>query len=136
VGSITPVPGFLRAERYGAWDFFLDETDIPMRLMTEITVEHVNTVKRWLSSTGTRIQYRHKPVISQHLPRFFIKDTDEVLLFLKTFNPNPRHGLKLWSNSDEVVNAFRVLFDEFWHTAVVAEERIAELETAQPEGGA
>jgi hypothetical protein len=49
---------------------------------------------------------------------------------MKLFAPNPRQGTVLWSNSDEVVNAFRVIFDEFWHNAVDAHVRIAELESA------
>jgi two-component system, OmpR family, sensor histidine kinase VicK len=99
--------------------YAVGERGVKLRLVTEINAENLE----YLKSSSDKVQIRHVFGIGGN---FAVSDT-EYLATLGTAEFSPGAKL-LYSNEETVVKHHQALFDALWERAVLAEQRIAEME--------
>ena len=63
-----------------------------------------------------------------------IRDQEEILFFINpTANPSEKiqDEMCLWTNCKSLVQAFMVVFEDYWHNSVDIEEKIVEIESGK-----
>jgi sugar-specific transcriptional regulator TrmB len=140
--TITTVPNLIRAEQFGLYDVASKnplKSQIQFRFITDFSDQDVKSTQRILNKMSKRgFNFKGKtPQLGQSLfPQMVIRDGEEAAFFI---NPNGqeitgdiRDDICLWTNCRSLVQAFRIVFEEYWHDSKDFQEDI--IETEKPSG--
>ncbi len=83
-----------------------------------------------LRNRGICIDIRHFTLSVKFGPRLVIRDDEEAVVFLtpKYMSAVDQGETGLWTNSEAVVSALQVLFEEMWRDSKPLTERVNELQ--------
>lgn len=140
LSTVSTVPGFLRAERFGLFDAIMAHSmrkEIRFRFLTDLSSQNLDAVKNLLKKvpkTKFNLKGRNPKLGLQLAPRMVIRDNEEIIIFI---TPRPDASATeqdeacLWTNSKELIRAFTTVFDDLWRDSMDIEKRILELETGK-----
>jgi sugar-specific transcriptional regulator TrmB len=113
LAGIITSENLVNAEQRGVIDC-AKKRKIQYKLIIDLTIRNYKTMNELFSTFTTTPQVRHKEIINENLPRFIIKDEEDIILFLKPFDTNNQDSSYLWSNNKIIVNALKMLFEKLW----------------------
>ncbi len=106
---------------------------VTARLLTPVTKTNLGIAKSlegMLRNHGIRIDIRHFTINIKFGPRLVVRDDDEAVVFLtpKHMSAADQEETGLWTNSEAVVSALQVMFEEMWRDSKPLAERVNELQ--------
>jgi sugar-specific transcriptional regulator TrmB/CBS domain-containing protein len=138
--AMTTVPGLIRADNFGLFDAGFEHplrTKIRFRFITKLSDQYLKTMKKLLkrqSDLNVNFEGRDMDSDKKLFPRFFIRDDEEMILFITSSEDKgaSKREVGLWTNSQTIIQAFNVVFEEFWQDSIDIFEKFIELETGNP----
>ena len=113
LAGIITSENLVNAEQRGVIDC-AKKRNIQYKLIIDLTIRNYRTMNELFSTFKTTPQVRHKEIVNENLPRFIIKDEEDIILFLKPFDTNNQDSSYLWSNNKIIVKALKMLFEKLW----------------------
>lgn len=127
LSAITTIQNLARAEYFGLFDLSsknLLKSQVQFRFLTEIP-EHKSTVARKVLHKMQRLGFSFKgktPEIGQSLfPQMVIRDEAEAIFFVNSMKEEGESDVRdetcLWTNCRSLVQAFSIVFEDYWHSS-------------------
>jgi len=129
--AIATVPGLVRADRFGIFEEIHNRTSrsvVQFRYITDLSKSDLKSIrflkKRLRSSIDLR--GRNPELGMEAFPRMVVRDKEEVLFFITpntyqtSFNQD---GSCLCTNCKSIVQAFSMVFEEFWQRSTSIEQK-------------
>jgi sugar-specific transcriptional regulator TrmB len=138
--AIVTIPALIRAEQYGLFDTAFGhplKSEIEFRFLTELNAQNLNAVKNLLAKipkTKLKLKGRNPDIGLQLSSRMVMRDDAEMLFFItpRTANLTAGHDeVCLWTNCEELMHAFKAVFEEGWQNSSDIEKIILEVETGR-----
>lgn len=135
----TTVPSLIRAERFGIFDFALNNalaSQIQYRFLADLSKKDLNFIKtlaKKMPKSGFKFKARNPGLSFRLFPRMVTRDNEEILFFTST--PSMGKGkdeVCLWTNSKSLVQAFNSVFEDLWRNSTDLQDTIIEIETGKP----
>ena len=138
--AITTVPGLIRADNFGLFDAGFEHplrTKIRFRFITKLSDQYLKTMKKLLKrQSDLNVDFAGRDMDSDKklFPRFFIRDDEEMILFITSSEDkrSSEREVGLWTDSQTIIQAFNVVFEDFWQESIDIFEKFIELETGNP----
>ena len=134
--AITSSLGIVRADKADIIKTFV-KLKIPFRILTNVSLQNVETIKRVLKEIIISTQNcagRHIDLDAKFFPRFMIRDEEEIIFFItpkEDMSITSQEDTGLWTNNKALIHAFKVFFEELWRNATDIQKKIVEIETGQ-----
>lgn len=137
---ISTVPGLVRADRFGLLDAAFHhsaKTNTKFRFLTELSDGNVKSMKMLLEGVPQKSGFEGRtPELGLSLiSRMLISDDAEVAFFVSQESDKTGRDaddLCLWTDSNAIVNSFKVVFEDLWRNSTDIQNKIAEIETGKP----
>ena len=139
---VTSGVGVLQAYRSGLLDYGFDhplKDEVHFRFLTSLSTiaNHIEVTKELLQKAEKVSLYFESRIGdfgTRLFPRFIIKDSDELLIFLKMDEddasmPIVFEGTGLWTNNQVLVHAFIAFFEDMWRNSKDIQDAIREKES-------
>ncbi|MGZ4851156.1 MAG: helix-turn-helix domain-containing protein, partial [Candidatus Bathyarchaeia archaeon] len=102
------------------------------RFITEVSKQNIGSVKSLLErilKTEVNIKGRNPELGLSLFPRMMIRDSEEIVFFIKPRTATETLDLCLWTNCTDLVRAFTVVFEDLWRNSIDIKTKIREVET-------
>ncbi|MFX1301034.1 MAG: TrmB family transcriptional regulator [Promethearchaeota archaeon] len=131
------VSDLFRAEQSGVFDFANKhpmKSKIHFRIITPLSKQNLKAAKLLKTKLKPEIHFKgtNPSLGSPRFSRMAIQDDDEIILFM-----SDKESLKdgrevcLCTNCQSIIDAFSVVFEDFWKDSADFEDRISEIETGK-----
>jgi sugar-specific transcriptional regulator TrmB len=133
--AVTTVQGLIQADQLGLFDVAFhnpSKSKIQLRFLTKLSqqeTEAMRTLLREMTDGCINFEGRTIDDGSELLPRMFIKDEEQILLFITPQSDASiveQGDACLWTNCKTLVRAFIIMFEESWRNSTDIKRRIAE----------
>ena len=142
ISGLTTSIGLIQEDMLGILDMIVksahEKKYVQFKMLANINKDNVNIIKNVVGSlriNKANIEWRHAIVGSKQYPRFFIKDDEEILLYVTSKDDYTSHSKKdsgLWVASKMFVSTIKASFSDIWLNAINVNDRIKEIETGTP----
>jgi sugar-specific transcriptional regulator TrmB len=137
--AMSNFSGLLRAEQFGVLDTIQNHpmnSKINFRIITDISKNHLRDMKELSKSLDARIRVKvrnaDEGLAPAPLPRFIIRDNDEMLYFISQQIDDSAHQddfVGILTNCQSLVKPFSRIFEDAWRKATDIQQQIIEIET-------
>jgi sugar-specific transcriptional regulator TrmB len=140
ISIVSTISGLAQADQFGLLDAALNQasrTNAKFRFLTELTDENLKEMKLFLERIPKDGSFEGRtPELGLKLiSRMLIKDDEEAAFFVnQEVDKTPKNvdDICLWTNSNTIVNSFKVVFEDLWQNSAEIGQRLSELETGKP----
>jgi sugar-specific transcriptional regulator TrmB len=128
LSTVTSLPSLMRAYQYGILESAFNhplKSKVKFRFIADLTEDNFNTLKKLLEKapkTRFNLKGRNPELGLKLSPRMVIKDNQELLFFT---SPQSEEYSCLWTNCEELVNSFSVVFEDLWRNSTDIERNIS-----------
>jgi CBS domain-containing protein/sugar-specific transcriptional regulator TrmB len=137
---MSTVQGLVRANESGLFGAVVGQalkSKIQFRFLTELSHKNLEAMKNLLKripNNGSYIQGRDIESGLRVFPRLVIRDEEEIVFLMKplTGTSSAEEDIALWTNSKDLVSAFKEFFEELWRNSIDINKKMVEIETGKP----
>ena len=141
LSAVATVSGLARADQFNIFDAIFTHplrSKVQFRFLTDLSSQNLTamkTVLKRIPETGFNLNGR-TPDLGLRSPRMVIRDEEEILFFItpKPDSPTTEHDVCLWTDCEELVRSFSVVFEDFWQNSTDIYQKIAEIESSTSQG--
>jgi sugar-specific transcriptional regulator TrmB len=139
--AITTVPSLMQADQRGLFDVGFSnplKSKIQFRFLAELSQQNVKVMKALFKETiktKLNVEGRSPDLGLRLFPQMVIRDDEEALFFIRSRSETSiveHDEMCLWTDCKSLVDAFSVVFEDFWHNSTDILMKIAEIETGRP----
>ena len=117
---VTSLPILMRTYQYGVLESISDhphKSKVQFKFITEAAEQNCNEINALIQKTsqgGFNLKCRNPEIGLQLSPRMVIRDNRELLFFTSL---NKDDNSSLWTNCEELVQSFSVVFEDLWRNS-------------------
>jgi sugar-specific transcriptional regulator TrmB len=136
LSAITTIQNLARADNFGLLDLTSKnplKSQVQFRFLTEIPEREFAVAKkvlRKMQKLGFNFKGRSPDLGQSLFPQMFIRDGDEAIFFVNAIKgdlePDFRDETCLWTNCKSLVQAFSIVFEDYWCSSKDLEGNIVE----------
>ncbi len=130
LSTVTSVPSLIRAYQHGILESAFNhplKSKVKFRFLANLTEDNFSTLKKLLEKapkTRFNLKGRNPELGLKLSPRMVIKDNEELLFFT---SPQSEEYSCLWTNCEELVNSFSVVFEDLWRNSTDIKKNISSI---------
>jgi sugar-specific transcriptional regulator TrmB len=138
LSAVATVENLVTADRFDIFDIAFNhalKSNIEFRFLTELSEQNVGAIKALLKrmpKVKFNFKGRNPDMGLQLSPRMVTRDDQEILFFITPKTDAPSRGQQddvcLWTNCNQLVQAFGVVFEDLWHNSIDIESKVEEIE--------
>lgn len=141
LSAASTVDGLLQADQVGLYDVASkhpSKSTIQFRFLTELSSQNLSGMQAILknfSRRGFDFRARNPDFGLSLFPRMVIRDNEETLFFITprtSLGTQEQNDLCLWTNCKDLVQAFTIVFEDYWHNSTSINAKMTEIKTGKP----
>jgi sugar-specific transcriptional regulator TrmB len=134
--SISSVTELMKVNQRGLFEVGKTKENVEFRFLTELSQNNFGFMKSFLremAEAKLKFQARNPELGLRLFPRVIIRDNEEIIFFISSNGSltKDQENTCIWTNSNDLSQAFALVFEDLWNNAVDIEQKIAEIETKE-----